>query len=216
MGIGYPLANTLGGGPDDIDVAQNALLEALRPYLTPTDPAQIALTNVEALMIAITWAVNRRLSGMLDPNRMISTLATWEQACGLRPSPTATDTDRRNALAAQFLGLVGNTIANLYALCAAIAGPSFLGFYLPSSSAPTYQPGLNPGPPGWENTSCRAVIGVRLAPVATSDAAFLTVVRQLNGSLGLACPTWMGFVVGTDEGHAVVDVAVADRTLVMD
>lgn len=214
--IGYPLANPVGGGPDDIDVALAALLEAMRPYLDPTDPAQMAQSNVEALMIAITWSVNRRLSGMLDPNRMISTLATWEQACGLRPDPTATDTDRRNALAAQFLGFVGNTIANLYAVCTAIAGASFLGFYLPSANAPSYQPGLNPGPPGWETMSCRAVLGVRLAPVLTSDAAFLTVVRNLNRTLGLVCPAWLGFVVGTDEGHAVVDVAVADRTLVMD
>ena len=214
--IGYPLANTLGGGPDDIDVALGALLEALRPYLDPADPVQIALTNAEALMIAITWAVNRRLSGMLDPRRMISTLPTWETACGLRPAPTDTDYDRRAALAAQFLGFIGNSIANLYGICSAIAGPAFLGFYLPASSAPTYQPGLNPGPPGWENASCRAVIGVRLAPVPSSDAAFLSMVRKLNRTLGLVCPAWMTFVVGTDEGHAVVDVAVADRTLVMD
>jgi hypothetical protein len=181
-----------------------------------TDPAQIALTSGEALAIAITWAVNRRLTGQLDPTRMIETLPTWETACGLRPAPTDTDTDRRKALAAQFLGYVGNTNANLYALCAALAGASFLGFYIPGPGAPTYTPGLLPGPPGWESTSCRAVLGVRLAPVPASDATFLNLVRTLNRNLGLACPAWMTFVVGTDEGHAVVDVAVADRTLVLD
>jgi hypothetical protein len=211
--IGYSLAMPLGGGPDDIQVAQNALLEALRPYLTPTDPAQIAQTNGEALAIAITWAVNRRLSGQLDPNRMIETLPQWETACGLRPAPTDTDTDRRNALAAQFLGFVGNTISDLYAICVAVAGPSFLGFYLPASSAPTYTPGLLPGPPGWEQTSCRATIGVRLQPVGTADAAFLDTIRTLTRQLGLACPAWMTFCLGTDEGGAVVDVATCDLTL---
>jgi hypothetical protein len=214
--LGYPLAMPLGGGPDDLEVAQDALLETFRPYLDPTDPAQIALTNAEALAIAMVWAINRRLEGILDPLRMVDVLPTWEQAAGLRPAPTDTDTDRRRALAAQFLGFVGNTIANLYAICQAIAGTAFLGFYLPSASAPTYTPGLNPGPPGWESTSCRAVIGVRLQPITLTDAGFLSTVRQLNRTLKSACPAWMSFVVGTDEGHAVVDVAVADRTLVMD
>jgi hypothetical protein len=59
-------------------------------------------------------------------------------------------------------------------------------------------------------------VGVRLAPVPSSDAAFLTTIRKLNRQLGLACPAWMGWVVGTDEGHAVVDVAVADRSLLLD
>lgn len=216
MPIGYPLSLTLGGGPDDIDVAQNALLEALRPYLDPTDPAQIAQTNAEALAIAIVWAVNRRLKGQLDPTRMIETLPTWEQASSIIPTPTETDMDRRFALAAQFLGYVGNTLSILYAICQTIAGASFLGFYVPTSNAPTYTPGLNPGPPGWESTSCRAIIGVRLAPVAISDAVFLAKVRQLNKQLGLVAPSWMTWVVGTDDTHAICDVAVADRTLVMD
>lgn len=218
MAIGDALSLPLGGDADDDDlvVAQNALLEALRPYLDPTDPVQIALTGGEALGIAITWAVNRRLAGMLDPLRMIETLPTWETAAGLRPAPTDTDYDRRRALAAQFLGYIGNQISRLFALCQSIAGAAFLGFYVPAANVPTYTPGLMPGPPGWEQTSLRAIVGVRLAPVPTSDAAFLATVRKLNRQMGLACPSWMGFVVGTDEGHAIVDIAVADRTLVLD
>jgi hypothetical protein len=215
MTLGYSLALPLGGGPDDIQVAQAALLEVLRPYLEPTDPAQIAQTNGEALAIAITWAVNRRLAGQLDPNRMIETLPQWEQACGLRPAPTDTDTDRRNALAAQFLGFIGNTISDLYGICVAIAGPTFLGFYLPTSSAPTYTPGLLPGPPGWETTSCRATIGVRLQPVGSADAEFLDTIRTLTRQLGLACPAWMGFVVGSDEGGFVMGVGTMGQTLIM-
>jgi hypothetical protein len=216
MPLGYPLALPLGGGPDDLEVAQDALLETMRPYLDPTDPAQLAQTNGEALAIAMTWALNRRRAGQLDPNRMLEGVVPWETACELRPAPTDTDYDRRKALAAQFLGFVGNALTQLYALCQGIAGAQFLGFYLPTSSAPTYTPGLMPGPPGWEGVTLRAMVAVRVAPVSSSGAAFLSMVRQLNRQLGRACPAWMGFVIGTDEGHAVVDVAVADRTLVMD
>lgn len=213
MPVGYGLSLSLGGGPDDIEVAQNALLEVLRPYLAATDPAQIALTNAEATAIAITWAVNRRLSGMLDPHRMIETLPTWEQACGMRPAPTDTDTDRRKALAAQFLGYVGNTIANLSAICTAIGGASFTGLYVPSANVPTYTPGLNPGPSGRESSSNRPTIGVRLRAVTTTDAGFLSMLRNLNRTLNLVCPAWMTWVVGTDETHMYCDTAVVDRTL---
>jgi hypothetical protein len=216
MPMGFPVALPLGGGPDDLDVAQAALLEAMRDYLVPNDAAQLALTNGEALAIAMTWAINRRRKGQLNPNAMIETLPAWEEACGLRPGPNDTDYDRRKALAAQFLGYIGNALTQLYALCQSIAGASFLGFYLPTSSAPTYTPGLMPGPPGWESMSCRAMVAVRLAPVGATGASFLAMVQKLNRALGLACPAWMGWVVGIDQGHTICDVAIADAVLVMD
>lgn len=214
--IGCPLACPLGGGPDDIEVEQDALLEALADGLDPTAPEQIAQTHGEALALAIVWAVDRRRRGQLDPHRMLEPLPDWERASGLRPGPDDTENARRAALAAQFLGIAGNTLSALSDICTTLAGPSFLGFYLPGPDAPSYTPGLCPGPPGFDTASMRAVIGVRLQPVGQSDATFLALVRTLTRRLAATCPDWMVCTIGTDEGGMTADVATCDQTLLDD
>src|SRR5580658_1429376 len=114
--MGGCLALPLGGDEDDEAAEQDALLLALSAGLDPTGPEQLALTFAEGIAVAMVWAIDTRLTGILDPNRMIEVLPAWEQACGLRPALAATDLDRRNALAAKFFGIVGNTVSYLYAI----------------------------------------------------------------------------------------------------
>jgi hypothetical protein len=213
--LGYPLALPLGGGPDDIEVEQDALLQALEDGLDPTAPEQLALTYAEALGIANVWAINRRLSGQLDPTRMIETLPTWEEACDLRPLPTDTEPDRRAALQARFLGLAGNAISQIYGLCVRLAGATFLGLAMVDPSTENiYLPGINPGPPGCERASDRAAIAVQLVRGGLPDAAFLDLVRRLRLELAILVPAWMKVAIGTFEGGCIPDVAIPDMTLI--
>jgi hypothetical protein len=211
--LGFPLALPLGGGPDDCDVEQAALLQALSLVLDPTDPIQIALTYGEGLAVAMIWNVNRRLAGQLDPNRMIETLSTWETACQLRPLPTDTDTDRRNALASRFLGYAGNALAQIVNAASAIAGEAFVGFAVAIGDTTTYSPGINPGPPGFEWSSNRALLAIQLVRAGLPDAAFEDMRRRLRVELSLICPSWMTFNVGTLEGGFVASVGIVGVTL---
>jgi hypothetical protein len=212
--LGFPLALPLGGGPDDCEVEQDALLQALEPQLDPEDPIQVALTYGEGLAIAMIWAVNRRLKGQLDPNRMIETLPVWETACQLRPLPSDTDTDRRNALAARFLGYAGNALAQIVAAAEKIAGEAFVGFAVAIGDTTTYSPGINPGPPGFEWSSNRALLAIQLVRGGLPDAAFLDMMRRLRTELDILCPSWMTFNVGTLEpGGFVAGVGICGATL---
>lgn len=197
MPIGGSLCLPLGGGPDDQDVEQQALLAALDNDLDPTAPEQIALTFGEALAIANMWAINRRLRGQLDPNRMVETLATWEQACDLRPAPTDTDVARRAALATRFRGFAGNDISQISDAAATLCGPSFVRIAVAGATNTAYLAGLMPGPPSMTTTNVRSLISVQLAPAGQPDVALRDLIRRLQLELQILCPAWLGFVVGT-------------------
>lgn len=211
--INTPLAAPLGG-PGDYETELAALLDAYAPGWSADDGSQnFAEVRALALAAAIIWAVNRRAEGRIVPGRMLETLPTWEQACGLRPLPGMTAVDRRAAVAARFLGFAGNMVSAIYDVCAALAGSAFLGLAT-VTDATHYEPGINPGPPGWEWSSPRASLAVQLRRGGLPDAAFLDLVRRLSLELSSLLPAWMTFVVGTSEGGAVAGVAIAGLTLV--
>jgi hypothetical protein len=210
--INTPLAAPLGG-PGEFEDELAALLDAYAPgWDAGTETQSTAEARVLALAVAIVWAVNRRTSGRMVPGRMLETLTTWEEACSLRPLPGATLAARRAAVAARFLGFAGNTVAQLYDVCAVMVGVAFLG--LAAAVSPThYEPGINPGPPGAEWSSARAALAVQLRRAGLPDAVFLDLVRRLRLELHALCPVWMTVTIGTSEGAPLAGVAVAGLTL---
>lgn len=112
--------------------------------------------------------------------------------------PTDTLQTRRAAVAARFLGYVGNTVAQIYELCSTIAGSALVGLGIATPAAAVqYQPGVSPGPPGFEWTSSRAVITLQLTRSGLPDANFFDLERRLLVELQIISPAWLTFWAGT-------------------
>jgi hypothetical protein len=211
-----PFPRRFGGGPNVLEIEHLAMLDALAPAWDTSDTTEIhAETYAHAIAVTAIWALNKRLEGNRIPDRMLETLATWEQACGLRPLNTDTHVDRRRAVAAKLRGFAGNALAQIDDVCRDLAGDSYLGLVTADTAqVVTYWGGINPGPPGFEWCSNRAQIGVRLDADSfprTSD--LLDTVRKLRNTLNALCPAWMGFEIGTDDGGFVVAVGIIGQTL---
>lgn len=205
MSFGTPFARPFGGGaPPWIEEVQ-ALLDAYAPGWSDDESTQnYAEVRALALLVAIVWAVDKRAEGIRIPSRMLETLPTWEQACGLRPGSSDTVQARRAAVAARLIGFAGNAYSQIYDICAQIAGPQFIGLATVSGGAAiSYVPGLNPGPPGFEWCSARARIAVQLSRTNLPDATWLDLVRRVRLELQILCPAWLTFVVGSLDGNYV-------------
>ncbi len=211
--LGQPLAASLGGGPSEWESELYALLDAYAPaWDAGEDTESYAEVEALALGVAMIWAVNQRRQDWFIPSRMMESLLVFEKACNIRPLLGATLQARRQAIAARFLGFAGNSLAQLYAVCSAMAGALFLGFAVDTSPT-SYMPGINPGPPGFEWMSTRACLAVRLQKTGVADAIFMDLVRRLRVELHALCPAWMTFTIGTDEGGFVAGVGIAGVTL---
>lgn len=211
-----PYPRRYGGGPNVLEIEHMAMLDALEPgWDVSDDTAVYAETYAHALAVTAIWRINGRLANMLIPLKMMESLPVWEQATGLRPKPSDSPQVRRRALAAKMRGFVGNTLRDIFDVCATAAGVNFLG--LSGDATPTvYWPGLNPGPPGFEWSSTRASIGVQLSKDGLTDAAFGELFQSLHDNLDKLIPGWMTFQmgVGTASTGFIVDIGVVDLTII--
>jgi hypothetical protein len=209
-----PYPRRYGGGPSTLELEHQALLDALAPGWDVSEGTAIyAECWAHALAITAIWQLNGRLRGHLVPARMLETLPVWEEACGLRPAPSDSPPVRRRAVAAQLRGFVGNTLRDISDVCAAAAGTAYEGLVIvDAAQATVYWPGINPGPPGFEWSSNRATVGVKIAKSGAADSDFLALVQRINRQLAVLCPAWMTFQVGVEEGGAICDVAICDQT----
>jgi len=209
----YPLR--YGGGVNPLIVEHEAMLAALAPgFDTTPDSPVYAEAYAHALALTMIWRLNGRLRNQLVPLRMLETLPTWEAACKLRPTPTDSMPERRRRMAAKLRGIIGNTIADIHDSMAAILGAHFLGLASTAlADEVTYWPGVNPGPPGFEWTSNRAMIAVRTQRLGLADVAFDALLARAAEMLEAMIPAWMGYQVGTDEGGWIVEIGIVDVTL---
>ena len=210
---GFP--RRFGGGMGALEAEHRAMLDALAPgYDVSEDSPIFAETFAHAIAVSTIWALNKRLAGSMIPNRMLETLTTWETALRLRPRRLDTVIERRAAVAAKFLGFALNSIGAIYDACSTLAGSLFLGLgQVAEADAIWYAPGISPGPPGFEWTSNRATISVKLQRTGVADETFSALVQRIQETLTAMCPAWMTFRIGTDEGGFIVDVGIVDLTL---
>jgi hypothetical protein len=152
--------------------------------------------------IACIWAVNQRLRGNDIPGRLLETLPTYEEILRTRPSPDDTDNERRAAVAAKLRGISGQaTSDDIEEVCTALLGSAFEGIRTVDPDAVfSYWPGMNPGPPGFEWTSNRAVIGIAVRQDGRTDAAWQRTIASLRDLLQTLLPAWEVFDIGTDDG----------------
>lgn len=213
-----PFPRRFGGGKRYHEVELEALLDALAPgWDTAEDSPFYAETYAAALGVATIWTVNARTRNQMIPERMLDGLTTWEEACRLRPAPTDTVQARRRAVAAKLRGLAGNTLGDIYDACSTLLGAAFDSIVTdPEASAITYWPGINPGPPGYEWSSTRARIAVRMRKDLLTDAEFKARRAQLVPMLDALIPDWMTFTVGVGSlgSQFIVNQGIVGQTII--
>jgi hypothetical protein len=210
-----PFPRRFGGGTRAHIVALNAMLDDLSDVFDVTDDSPIVAEVMgAAVAVATIWALNGRLRGGLDPTRMLETLTTWEQAT--RSLPTVSDPVhiRRARVAAKLRGLLGNTPTDIADTARAIAGSNFVTTLLvPTVDEVTYWPGVNPGPPGFEWSSNRAVVCVQLQRGTLNDGEFTALRSRVFQALDPMLPVWMRAVIG--EGSSFIcSVGIVGETLI--
>ena len=210
MGWGFP--RRFGARDRTRDVAHRALLEALAPGFDITQGTALwAETRAEAQAIATMWSVNARVGNQLVPARMLDVVRTYEEACGLRPLPGDTANRRRAAIEARLISAAGNRLNDIATIAATVMGAGFVAILKPAVVV-SYWPGVNPGPPGFEFTSNRAVICLKLSRAGVSDDEFTRRQRDLVDQLDRIVPAWMRIVTGEGD-EFIADIGIADITL---
>lgn len=209
-----PFPFDFGGGASVVEDEHQALLRQLADVFdTEQDSDAWIETYAEAVAISTVWAANERLRAMHVPTRLLDALRDWEQATGIRPSETATDGSRRAAVAAKLRGLPGNAMGDIEAMAIALAGVHFEAVHVVSpANTVSYWPGVNPGPPGFEWTSNRAVVAVQLNRDGLSDAAFDGLRVRLAAALDSMLPAWMRFAIGVGTSF-VANIGIVGETL---
>lgn len=162
------------------------------------------------------WAVNERLAGAELPARLLETLPTFEEVLRTRPTAEDSDNARRNVVAAKLRGISGQATAqDIEDVCRALLGNSFEGTAkIDPANAFSYWPGMNPGPPGFEWTSNRCLIGINVRQGVRGDAEWERLLQQLQDLLQTLLPAWLVFVVGVNDGGFVANVGTVGVTLI--
>jgi hypothetical protein len=214
FGSTSPFPFDLGGGRSVVEDEHEALLRRLADIFDTEQYSDAWIeTYAEAVALAIVWAANARLRNMHVPARMLDALRDWEQATGILPTESATDGARRAAVAAKLRGLPGNAMGDIEAMANALLGVWFEAVHVVSpANTISYWPGVNPGPPGFEWTSNRAIVAVQMSRAGLDDAAFAALRSRLVVALDALLPSWMRFVIGTGTSF-VANIGIVGETL---
>lgn len=218
MALGFGLYNgfpfEFGGGDSDIELELMALLDAYAPGWDSTEGTEnYAECVAYANAVAVVWACNKRLANQLIPLRMLENLRVWEESCKLRPAASDTDVERRKRVAAKLRGIANNSLADITEAVQQILGNNFEALVLvPPAQQTTYWPGINPGPPGFEWSSTRAIIGIQMSTDGLNDSEFYAKRTAVVELLDAMIPAWMTFTTGTGSAF-VINQGVLAQTL---
>jgi hypothetical protein len=215
LGLGpyNPFPLTFGGDESVEEIEHESLLGELAPaYDTEEGTASHSELIAYAQLLAGMWAMNERLRNQALPRRMLDVLTDWETILRLTPESDATDVSRRAGVAAKLLAFASNAIVDIRAAIVALMGSNFddLVFVDPADEV-TYWPAVNPGPPGFEWMSNRAVLGVRINRSGLSDNAFYAKRAALAELLDGMLPAWMTYEIGIGSSF-VVNVGTVGST----
>ncbi len=197
---------TFGDTTDDaFEVEHKALLDALSPALDPTeDTAHEIETYAEALGLAMIWDANERLANQAIPEKMLEALTDWEQVLKLNPSVDDSDQERRARVAAKLRGLINNALPDIEATAKKALGVNFGAVVLVDpANHYVYSPANVPGPPGFEWSSSRAVVGIRMTQSGLNAAQFSAKRAATIQALTSMLPSWMAESVGVGSEFVI-------------
>ncbi len=202
-----------GGAASVQEQHQEALLKANEDFLDPADDKQFFQeTYAEARVLSIMWSANRRLENQSVPERMLENLPVWEQSLTLRPTLDDTDVARRALVSARLRGLHGNTPGDVEEAVRRIWGENFISITTPDTADQiTYWPGINPGPPGFEWSTNRVRICIRVNNVAVTHSQFIANLHATVDLLQGMLAAWESFVIGTGDSF-ICNVGIVGQT----
>jgi hypothetical protein len=204
FGSQNPFPRRFGGGLRPRTYEKRALARTFQRdgYDVSEGTARAAEAYAYSNAIGSIWAVNARLSHAEVPLKMIETLPTWEEILRTRPSADDSDNARRAAVAAKLRGISGQaTFDDIEDVCRALLGTAFEGLAkVEPSDIVSFWPGVNPGPPGFEWTSNRMALGIKVRQGSRARAEWDRLIQQLQDLLQTLLPSWEVFHVGTSDG----------------
>jgi len=209
---GYP--RRYGGGDSTKQIELEAFLDAFAPaWDAAEDTENYAECEAYAVAVAMIWDINRRLTNQAIPAQMLEALPIWEETLKLRPADTDSAAARRGKVAAKLRGIAGNSTGDIVAALTALLGTTFVQLVIvPTANELTYWPGIYPGPPGYEWSSNRALVGVEVQQGVLSDAEFQDKQDAVVELLDLMLPSWMTFCTGVESGGFICDVGICGET----
>jgi len=209
-----PYPRRYGGADKTREIELAALLDAFAPgWDAAEDTENYAECLVYAEAIAMIWAINTRLKNQAIATRMLENLPVWEEATKLRPSATDSGRDRRAKVAAKLRGIANNSTGDVVAALQTLLGDTLVQLVLvPVADQITYWPGIYPGPPGYEWSSTRALVGVEMTQGVLTDGEFLEKRNAVVELLDPMLPSWMTFTTGVEAGGWIVALGVVGET----
>lgn len=209
----------LGAGDPDVEggsileAEHHALLTELAPGFDTADDLELFQeTYADAIAVTIIWAINQRLRSWLIPEKMLESLPVWEESTGLRPSSSDSDVERRQRVAGKLRGLVNNALGDIEQAAREVLGDNFEELVLVDpANVVAYWPGVNPGPPGFEWSTNRVILGVKIDKTGLTDAGFIQKRQALFDQLDSMTPAWMTFQIGVGD-EFVINQGVIGQT----
>lgn len=203
-----PFPFRFGGGKSTREQERIALESSFRrDGYDPSDPTKAAEAYALAHASAVIWAVSERNRGAEIPSRMQETLVDFETNLRVRAETGEFIADRRRNVAAKLRALSGQaTYFDIEDVCRAQLGGAFEGVALVDpSDFYAYQPGRNPGPPGFEWSTTRSLIGIQIRqPPSNGDQRWQSRQSRLFRLLKTYLPAYMWFEIGRDDGGFTV------------
>jgi len=219
IGFGWtnPFPIELGGGDSDYEVEVGALVKQYMAKIAISDAEDTesyAEALGEATALSIIWSCNERLRNQGIPTRMLENLAVWEEATGLRPSRHDSEIDRRNDLAGKMRGQTNNALGDISDVALKILGSNFVALLkVDPVNHVVYWPGINPGPPGYEWSSNRAHVAIKMTETGLTPDESQRVRSKLSRQMHALLPAWMTFSVGVGDSFTVGSATVGKTLL---
>lgn len=213
LGIYNPLPLQLGGGDSLLEQEHQAILLDLEDGFDPdVDTENYWEAYAEAVAVFMIWRINERLTSQGNPLTMIENLPVWEQALNMRPSLGDKDPDRRARLNAKLRGVAGNALPDIEAAALGVLGENFVQVHLVDpANWIVYWPGINPGPPGFEWSSNRAVVAIEMNMNSLSEVEFNEKRAALSNQLDAMLPAWMRYAIGAGNSF-VMNIGIIGQT----
>lgn len=191
----------LGGGKGPRELVHDSLLEQYSKVLDVSgDQLTDSEVYAEAALLSLVWVAGKRASLQGLPLATVDWIEAFEAILKITPLPNDTEPERRNAISARFVSLLGNSELDIREACSRLLGLSLNDVkYLTDAQATTYLPGLNPGPPGLEWFSQRAIVFVLVNKNGLTSLQYSLKIAKLENMLENLLPAWMSFSVARQD-----------------
>lgn len=206
MGFGgqHPYPRKFGGGKPRLEVIHESLNAQRGTAFDAHNPETLVWLENMAIARALCfdgWGVNERLSYQWDPDRMTDMLPRWEKIFAIRPSPTATDRERRTAVRRRFRRFLDATglHSRLHVVLTELLGDVFVALeYIALSNAVVHVPDgtypwgtVAPGFP-WYSTVAHVLI-LTQKPAGWTEGDYYEAVAKIAPAIDPILPAWCTF-----------------------